>query len=172
METALVVPVPEAEPIVGSWRWRYASDAAAGMWAHVTIIYPFRESSLIGAEAVSCITRVAASVARFAFTLARVEYFRSPAVVLYLAPEPAAPFEALARNLASEFPDAPPYRGEFEEIVPHVSIADEEDPEILAAIEADVSAHLPILATAKNVQLVEHAPAGWRRRQSFALGSV
>jgi hypothetical protein len=139
------------------------------MWAHVTLIYRFRDSSQIGAETVSVIASVVASFASFAFSLTKAEYFRSPAVVLYLAPEPGEPFRALTPAFASSFPDAPPYRGVFEEIVPHVSIGDKEDPEILGTIEADVEARLPIQAIAREVELVEHAPEGWRPRRSFTL---
>jgi 2'-5' RNA ligase superfamily len=142
------------------------------MWAHITLIYPFRDSAQADAETVRAIESVLASFESFAFTLTTVEYFRSPRVALYLAPEPAAPFKALTNALATEFPETPPYGGMFDEIIPHVQVADEEDTETLAAIEADVGRHLPIRATAEEVQLVEHAPGGWRRRQSFTLANL
>jgi 2'-5' RNA ligase superfamily len=171
IETALVVPVPEAEPSVGTWRLQYASDAADGMWAHTTLIYPFRDSARIDAETMRDIGSVLTSFVSFTFMLTTVEYFRRPRVVLYLAPEPASPFQELTRALARMFPDAPPYRGVFDEIIPHVQIADEDDPEIFAAIEADVGSRLPIKAIAREVELVEHAPQGWSRRQSFRLAN-
>ncbi|WP_079312549.1 hypothetical protein [Microbispora sp. GKU 823] len=40
-ETALVVEVPSAEPLVRGLRERYDSFAAYGMPAHVTVLYPF-----------------------------------------------------------------------------------------------------------------------------------
>jgi 2'-5' RNA ligase len=171
IETALVIPVPEAELSVGPWRLQYASDAANGMWAHVTLIYPFRDSARIDATTMRGIERVVASFVSFPFTLSTVEYFRSPPVVLYLAPEPAAPFQELTRAFARVFPDAPPYGGVFDEIVPHVTVADENDLEILATIEAEVASRLPIKAIAREVELVEHAPQGWSRRQSFNLAT-
>src|SRR4051794_23286571 len=39
--TALIVSVPTAEAVVGSWRLRYDPSAALGMPAHVTVLYPF-----------------------------------------------------------------------------------------------------------------------------------
>lgn len=139
------------------------------MWAHVTLIYPFRDSAQIDASMERDISSVLASFESFDFTLTAIDYFRSPRVVLYLAPEPAALFKTLTRAFANRFPDTPPYGGMFSEMVPHVSVADEEDLEILARIEADVGPRLPIKATARKVELVEHAPEGWRRRQSFTL---
>jgi 2'-5' RNA ligase len=171
IETALVVPVPEAEPVVGSWRRKYASDSAHGMWAHVTLIHPFRESSLLGNEAARAVADVLGGFASFSFRLTAADYFRSPRVVLYLGPEPATPFEDLTRALASAFPDTPPYGGAFEDIVPHLSIADEPDADLLARIEADVRSRLPIEATAREVELVEHAAEGWRLRQTFMLAA-
>jgi 2'-5' RNA ligase superfamily len=141
------------------------------MWAHITLIYPFRDSARIGAETVHSIEKVLASFSCFAYTLTTFEYFRAPRVVLYLAPEPAAPFQNLTRSFADVFPDSPPYGGVFDEIIPHLQVADEDDPDTLATIEADVELRLPIQATARSVELVEHSLEGWRCRQSFRLAN-
>lgn len=171
IETALVVPVPEAEPVVSSWRQEYASDAANGMWAHVTLIYPFRDTCLLSDDTARDVADVLGGFGSFSFRLTAATYFRSPRVVLYLQPEPAAPFKDLTRALASAFPDTPPYGGAFEDIVPHLSVADGQDTDLLATIEADVSPQLPIEATARKVELVEHAAQGWRLRQTFMLAA-
>jgi len=141
------------------------------MWAHITVIYSFRDSARIDAETVQAIESVLASFERFDFALTTVECFRNPQVVLYLAPEPAAPFKAMTNAFAMEFTDTPPYGGVFDEFIPHVQVADEEDVEIRATIEADVGPHLPIEATTGEVELVEHGPDGWRLRRSFRLAN-
>ena len=41
-ESALVVLVPEAESLVQAFRDRYDPSAAAGVPAHITLLYPFR----------------------------------------------------------------------------------------------------------------------------------
>jgi hypothetical protein len=41
-ETALVVLLPELEPLIGGWRRRYTGDSARGMPPHVTLIFPLR----------------------------------------------------------------------------------------------------------------------------------
>ena len=154
---------------MGPWRLRYASDAAEGMWAHITLIYPFRDSARLDAETIQGIENVVFFFESFPFSLARVEYFRSPRVVLYLAPEPAAPFRALTGAFEETFPDAPSYGGMFEEVIPHVQIADEDDSALLGTIESDIGPRLPIEATARKVELVEHTSQGWSRRQVFTL---
>jgi 2'-5' RNA ligase len=103
------------------------------MWAHITLIYPFRATARIDAETVQAIESVLASLGSFDFTLTTVEYFRSPRVVLYLAPEPATLFKALTNAYVMEFPDTPPHEGVFDEFVPHVQVADEKQAETLAA---------------------------------------
>ena len=139
------------------------------MWAHVTLIYPFRDSSLLSDEAARGVADVVARFTSFRFRLATTNYLRSPRVVLYLEPEPTAPFENLTRALAAAFPDTPPYGGAFEDVVPHLSVADAQDTDLLATIAADLSPRLPIDATAREVQLVELAADGWQLRRRFEL---
>jgi len=50
MDTALVLEIPEAEPIVGRWRAEFDPSARAGLPAHVTLIYPFVPFSRIDEE--------------------------------------------------------------------------------------------------------------------------
>jgi hypothetical protein len=59
----------------------------------------------------------------------------------------------------------------FDEIIPHVTIADDKDPKILATIEANVASRLPVKAIAREVELVEHTPQGWSRGHSFKLAT-
>src|SRR4051812_50062060 len=40
-QSAVIVVVPEVEPVVGRWRAAHDAAAAVGVPAHVTIVYPF-----------------------------------------------------------------------------------------------------------------------------------
>lgn len=161
--------MPEAEPFVGPWRRRYARDAAEGMWAHVTLLYPFREGRRLG-EANSKEVAAALSCFRaFPFALTRVAYFHEPHEVLYLVPEPSKPFADLTLALAAAFPNTPPYAGIHADVVPHVSVADRQDPVLLGEIEAELATELPIEAVAREVELVVRAPTGWTRSDVFRL---
>lgn len=154
---------------MGSWRRKHAADAAEGMWAHVTLIYPFRDSSALSSATTRAVASALDGFASFSFSLARTSCFRSPRVVLYLEPEPSTPFTNLIRALTAAFPDTPPYGGAFDEIVPHLSVADQPDPDLLALIEADLWPQLPIHARAREVELVEHRAERWRLRHRFTL---
>ena len=52
-ETAIVVPVPDAEPTLSAWRKRFDSSAAQGMPAHVTALYPFLPEDRLLSEALT-----------------------------------------------------------------------------------------------------------------------
>jgi 2'-5' RNA ligase len=163
-ETALVVLLPELEPLIGGWRRRYTGDGARGMPPHVTLIIPFADSSEVE-ERLEGVGRVLGDFAPFGVAL--LETARFPEL-LYLRPEPAEPFVAMTEALADAFPEFPPYGGDFDEILPHVTVAQSED-EVLATIDEELAAQLPVRARVERAWLVENAPDGWRRHTAFAL---
>jgi 2'-5' RNA ligase len=161
-ETALVVLLPELEPLLGGYRRHYAGDGARGMPPHVTLIFPFADSEGVGDR----LERVARVLGAFApFEIALRETARFPKL-LYLRPEPAEPFLAMTEALAEAFPEFQPYGGEFDEIVPHVTVA-QADEDVLAAVERDLVTQLPAETRCERAWLVENAPAGWRRHTAF-----
>jgi 2'-5' RNA ligase len=163
-ETALVVLLPELEPLIGGWRRRYTGDGARGMPPHVTLIIPFADSSEVE-ERLDGVGRVLSDFAPFDFALRETARF---AELLYLRPEPAEPFVAMTEALADAFPEFQPYGGEFDEIVPHVTVAHSED-EALARVERELLEQLPVEIRCERAWLVENAPTGWRRHTAFPL---
>jgi 2'-5' RNA ligase len=93
MESALLVLVPEAEALVKSFRDRYDPSAAAGMPAHITLLYPFKLPSELDDEVLADLRRCFARFAPIRYALASIRRF--PVEVLYLAPEPDEPFRRL-----------------------------------------------------------------------------
>jgi 2'-5' RNA ligase len=163
-ETALVVLLPELEQLIGAWRRGHTGDGARGMPPHVTLIFPFADSQAIG----DLLERVAKVLRGFApFEIALRETARFPEL-LYLRPEPAEPFIAMTEALTEAFPEFPPYGGEFDEIVPHVTVA-QSDEKVLAAVESDLVRQLPVKTRCERVWLVENMSSGWRRHTGFAL---
>ena len=163
-ETAIVVLLPELEPLLGESRRGYTGDGARGMPPHVTLIFPFADSSDLGPR----MSVLAAVLGAFApFELAFSDTARFPGL-LYVRPEPAQPFVAMTEALAAAFPDFPPYGGEFAEVVPHVTVA-EANENILAALENELAPRLPVQARVERAWLVENTTAGWRRHTAFPL---
>ena len=85
-ESALIVSVPAAEPVVGLLRNRLDSSAPLGVPAHITVLYPFMPPELIDAGVVSELGSVFARVDGFDLALTSVGWFETE--VVYLAPEP------------------------------------------------------------------------------------
>lgn len=165
--TALVVPVPEAEPLIGAFRRAHTPSGRAGMPAHVTVIAPFIEGPTLTEDDVTHVQEVVRRIPRFPFTLSRMGRFEAPPT-LYLAPEPTAPFVGLVTALSEEFPE---HRPEFDSFVPHVTVAGRVDVPVLDEISEAVEPGLPLHAVARRVLLFERAASGaWRTRHSCELG--
>lgn len=104
-ETALLIEVPEAEPLVGPWRERYDPVTARGIPAHITALWPFVPPPDLDAAVIERLRMVLAHVKPFAFRLADID--ESPGV-LWLRPEPDDPNKAPTRALWRAFPAFPP----------------------------------------------------------------
>ncbi len=121
IESALIIAVPEAEPLVKEWRERFDYSAGVGVPAHITLLYPFMPPGEITPAVAAELRAFCAQFAAFEFTLPELRRF--PAV-LYLAPSPAEPFKALTHALVERYPGYPPYGGGYSEVIPHLTIAD------------------------------------------------
>ncbi|HEX5503013.1 MAG TPA: 2'-5' RNA ligase family protein [Thermomicrobiales bacterium] len=167
-ESGLLVPAPAAEAAVGRWRERHDPSAPAGIPAHITLLYPFVPPGQIDAALLADLRAFFAGVAPFPFALGRLDRFPG---VLYLAPEPAAPFRDLIAALSMHYPQYPPYGGKHATIVPHLTVAHAADPAVLDAGMAAVAGALPLAAVADEAVLMEMDPAGrWHTRERFPFG--
>ena len=169
-QSAFIVRVPEAEPHVAHWRDRFDPSARLGVPAHITLLFPFMSPELISIAVREQLSRLAASIASFTFELASIKRFPG---VLYLAPEPAAPFIALTKRLAAQFPEFQPYGGQHEDIVPHLTVARATEPE-LAHVEAELAASLggvPLVAECTEFSLIENSTGLWRLAHNFPLAA-
>ena len=164
--SALIVAVPEAEPLVHDWRMRY-DNAELGIPAHVTLIFPFVPAEEIGVELLDELRKLFAEQPAFEFTLAGVARF---ADVAWLAPDPSDPFRRLTDLIFSRYPDYPPYEGLHEEVLPHLTVA-MGDAALQDEVDAALTPHLPIAAHAGEVTLlVEDESGHWAEFVRFPLG--
>ncbi len=158
------VPVPRA---LAQLRTRWDWAAGVGVPAHVTILFPFLLAGRLLPEVRAELATIAAAHDPFDVRFARVGRF--PGVV-YLAPEPATPFERLTEAVVARYPDFQPYGGAFDVVVPHLTITESGDAP-LDEIAADAAATLPLghRVSALDV-LVEGGDGRWRSRWRIALG--
>ncbi len=169
-ESALMIAVPEAEPLVKALRDKFDPSAATGVPAHITILYPFIPPHEITAAVLTGLRELFARFPVFEFTLRELRRFPK---VLYLAPVPAESFKGLTSAVVGRYPGYPPYGDTFPEVIPHLTIADVDTPDRLDAIEGDFlqrhGAELPVTALAYEILLIEDSSGRWIVRQAFEL---
>lgn len=145
--TALLVPVPAADWLVLD---RVAPHGIS-VPAHVTLVAPFAPLPELTGGILDELATLFGDVVPFTFGLGEVTQF--PDGVVYLAPEPGAPFHQLTHELSRRFPEYPPYEGRFDDVVPHVTVPllDGESGEDVARL---VAGHGTMTGYAQEAQLV------------------
>lgn len=150
--------MPEAEPVVGAIRLAHDSSAALGVPAHITVLFPFLPAAKLDEGA---LRDLIARFPAFDFTLDRVEQFEDGHV--WLHPEPSWRFADLTAAVWQRWPEAPPYEGAFDEVIPHLTVSE-------TPLELEIA--LPIGCHAHEVVLIEQSEVDgkWAVRNRFELG--
>jgi 2'-5' RNA ligase len=166
-ESGIIVPVHEAEPVVGGLRLLHDPQARCGVPAHVTLLYPFAHPSRVANE-MDALRHLFRHVSAFAFSLTEVRHFPATA---YLHPEPSAGFVRLSEMIARQWPQYPPYGGVYPTLIPHLTVADRASADVIAAVNNAVAPHLPIECCATEAWLMCSDERGvWLRSQVFPFG--
>ena len=163
-ETALIIAV-RLPAVLAGLRRRSVPDAASGLPAHATLLYPFAAADALDAGVRARLERVISRHAAFSFRLAGLG--RWPGV-LYASVEPEDPFRSLYADLLCAFPQFPSAGGRFE-FVTHVTIA--VDPAASAPETASDPAWriLPTVQRASRADLIVRGAAGWDVHWSFPM---
>ena len=163
----MLVEVSPAKSVVGEWRRRHTYDAPLGIPPHVTLLFPWVPAGELTDEVQQRLAQVLGEAEGFDVSFARTARFPD---VLYLEPQPSEPFTALTEAIVAEWPEHPPYEGEHESVIPHLTVAESEDERLLERIVADVEPQLPIELRVREAQLyVEDASGHWHQRRRFPL---
>ena len=165
-ESAIIVPIPDVEPIVGQLRLQYDRAARLGVPAHITLLYPFLTPQAAG-DATAVLTKLCDSLAAFPFSFIEVRRFPATA---YLYPDTSERFAQITQAIVKMWPDCKPYGGAFSDLVPHLTVADQVDVATLHKVEESLRNHLPLQCVAREIWLMVSDAAGfWTRKASFAL---
>jgi hypothetical protein len=176
-ESAVLVPVPEAERVVSPHRSRLDRAAALGVPAHVTVLFPFVPPPAITPAVIDALASAVATVEAFGCEFPATSWFGED--VLYLAPRPDEPFRALTRAVSAAFPGYRPYDGTFADTIPHLTVGERPVSERpaggvadLRAAEAAVLAGLPVRARVNRVWLMagSGAAGSWHTLAELPLG--
>src|SRR5262249_51857556 len=146
-------------------------SAALGMPAHVTVLYPFKPPRELTADVIRSLDELFSNFSSFSARLVEPKQFLG---VLYLAPAPEEAFRRLTEAMTERFPETQPYAGQFGDIIPHLTVAQIADAQLLAEIatgfHGQARGHLPIEIPVTEVALMDNESGRWQVRQRFALG--
>ncbi|MEV4456077.1 2'-5' RNA ligase family protein [Microbispora sp. NPDC049633] len=158
-ETALVVEVPSAEPLVRGLRERYGFSPAYGMPAHVSVLYPFLPRERLDDGVLAGLRNLFAARRPFEVAFAKAGRSRG---VLHLAPEPDGPVRELTETVGGRWPEAVPYGDGL--AAPHLALA-----EGLPG-DAGQAAGPPVTTYVGGVTLRVFDGEIWRAEAFFPLG--
>jgi len=173
-QTAVIVPVTAAEAAVSRYRLRYDRSAPFGVPAHVTIVFPFVPVDRLTETDLLDLVGIFAMQAAFEVTLSRFGRFPGrpgDPETLWLAPEPSSPFRRLTAALTDRWPEAPPYGGVFDDVIPHLTVTETAPAAVLEQAQAAVGAALPISARIQQGSLIGFDGVVWRERAVLPLAS-
>lgn len=169
--SALVVVVDEVEPAVAELRVGLDPVARLGVPAHVTVLFPFMPARQIDSDVVNRLADTFRDVPAFTHSFVRTEWFGDD--VLWLASDADATLRALTDLVVKNFPDHSPYEGQFDEVVPHLTVADRAPADAMRAAEHRLQQHLPIRAITRCITLLTEQPSGrWEAAVQFTLSDT
>ncbi len=170
MESALLIPVPEAEPAVFRWRQDLDSAAADGIPAHITVLYPFVDPSEADDEVERQLDTVVSQFEAFDYSFNNVRWFDDD--VVYLEPQPFFRFTEMTAAIFEAFPQCPPYGGAFPEVIPHLTIGDNAARDELLHAAEDVAPKLPIHGRVTDLWWMQgDLGSWWTLRRAWRLNA-
>jgi 2'-5' RNA ligase len=168
--SAIVAPI-RLPPPLEAIRREHVENADFGVPAHVTLLFPFVPPARIDVDALARAASAIALTAAFEVSFVDARTFEpGPATegVVWLPPEPAAPFVSMTEALVAAFPGYLPYEGLHETVIPHLTLAnvDVDAPILLAAARA----HLPIAQRLEAAALlIEDEVGRWQIGRELPL---
>ncbi len=166
--TALIVLVPEAEPLVGPYRTKYDPVAPLGMPAHVTLMFPFVACESLADDARARLRTRLSELPPFDYEFGETGVFPG---VLYLRPEIDEPFLEAIAVVRSLFPALEPYGDTKLKPTPHLTVAHASSEAVLREIresfENDLAEHGAVSGTAAAATLMRHSGTAWESADVF-----
>jgi len=138
-ETALLImPPPPVQAFCYPWREQYDQESFGRVPAHITLLYPFVPPEFVD-KAVAQLEQICADISPFEVVLGTYGKFED---ALFLEPLNPEPFMNLIQKLAESFPEYPPNDGKHgEDLQPHLTLAQSDDPEEIEKLELPPEPH-------------------------------
>jgi len=152
LESVVLVPVLDAGQRVRDFRMQYDPSAAAGIPPHVTLMFPFTSPADLSEPIIDRLEGLISRAKAFEFSLTRVGQFEQG--VVYLEPEPAAPFARLTKEIGRQF-GLLPFGGAFgDNPVTHLTVAMLDSPLNRQDLVTQLGTELPIRIRAEEAWLM------------------
>jgi 2'-5' RNA ligase len=163
-ESAIIVPVAEAEPIVAPLRLQYDKAASLGVPAHITLIYPFQPPRVALGE-IKALANLFRTIPAFEFSFTEVRRFPS---TVYLHPDKYERFVQMTNALLQQWPECKPYGGAFPDVVPHLTVANHSDATVLDQVQSRLAGVCPMACMAGEAWLLFSNETGyWSKVVAF-----
>ncbi|HEX2901952.1 MAG TPA: 2'-5' RNA ligase family protein [Jatrophihabitans sp.] len=170
--TGLIVPFPELEPLVGEHRLKY-DNAYRDVPAHISVLVPWLPPAELTEADLDAVGQLVAGWQPFevGFTeFGRFDNGTGRPGVHYLRPDPAEQLLALTEDLATVWPEFPPYGGQFDEVVPHLTVCSSAGLAAAEQVRAAISAQLPVRTRVEELVAFEVRQQRYAVRRRFPLG--
>ncbi|MEV7585325.1 2'-5' RNA ligase family protein [Streptomyces erythrochromogenes] len=165
--TAVVILVPDADPLLEAARGIDPALVRLGVPAHVSLLYPFVPEPALTRQDEDDVRSLAASFP--APDLLLEDMVTAPGFVAVPVPE----LQPVVDAFHARWPGLRPYGGRFgARPAAHVTVAmGADDPATADRVRTAVGCLLPLRARAAAVQLVVLTEGGWRPRFTAPLGA-
>jgi 2'-5' RNA ligase len=169
-KSALIIPVPEVERLVRTWREQLDPACSRGIPAHITVLFPFAHPADLDDEVIQSLDAYFSRINNFDFGFTSLAWFDDR--VVYLQPNPDTVFRNMTRELMTRFPQYLPYGGRYDEPTPHLTVGDGAPINLLEEAAKDIGRGLPVVVNAKSAWLMTGGmgPNSWTLRHEFELG--
>jgi len=139
---------------------------------HVTVAFPFMALRDVTIGVVRQLQQLFASLSPFDFTLESVKWFGSN--VVYLEPSRSGDFKSITERLQEIFPAFHPYDGEFESIIPHVTLSAHGSLGNRRSVGRNAQRYLPITTRATHAWLMsnERDEQRWEVAEILPFGGL
>jgi 2'-5' RNA ligase len=152
LESVVLVPALDAGQLVRDLRMVYDPSAAEGIPPHITLMFPFIPPADLTEPIIDALEGLISHARAFDFSLTQVRQFEQG--VVYLEPEPTAPFARLTREISRQF-GLLPYGGAFgEDPVTHLTVAILESRSRRQQLVTQLGPELPIAIRAEEAWLM------------------
>ena len=161
--SAIVLLVPDAEPLVGELRRAHDPAMLAGVGAHLTLLFPFVPAPALDD---GILARIRFGCGPLDLVFDRVGRFPGLAYLGLAAPRPVVD---VIHALQTTWPEYPLYEGKFPDVVPHLTVALGDD-DVLDRVAAELAPQLPLATRITHATLLaEDESSQWSARARFAL---